>query len=198
MTTEELLNIELYRPAYPIGQEVYIPVRKGAAASRIIGYKVQVSETDNRLVGKVSNYRLEDLVSVRVGPKQSMVNQVREDLIYLDRLKAESASGFIEVDVDKETWRLAIGKRTVVNEDSPYHVKNCELSNYCENMEEARNILLCCKAKNGLLIHDYNLLNNLLEGYDFKDNPNNPLGKIITQLRIGNAFLIYEQEEWKK
>lgn len=184
MAQEETINVEIYKPTYPIGQEVYVPGKNRVTETKVVGYEVQVIEQEGNPVGVVSNYRLQQLVSVRRGAESDLVDYVKDCDFYVERSKAEAASKFLEVNADNETWRLAVGDRDVKDEDSPYSIENCGLPACCANISEARDILLYCKHEGGLLAHDRDTLAELITGHGLEYDGGSPIGRIFGQLGI--------------
>ena len=185
---KEKTNFEfLDEPRFDIGQTVYVPTRTGAVQTNISGYEVQVIKQGTKLVGIISNYRLQQSLVVRRGEGADLTDLFKESGLYVNRAKARIASEFIAVTMDGETWRLAIGDRNEKDENSPYNIDNCGLSTCCANISDARDILTFCKREGGLIVHEQRTLAELLRGHDFKYTPESPLGKILSQLKIRSS-----------
>jgi len=181
---KEKIKLEIIKPAYTVGQEIYIPKRNNVTQTTISGYEVQVIKEGDSLIGVVSNYRLLQGVTLRRGERSDLVFLVKECDFYADKNKAKEASKFIPVTLDDENWRLAIGDRMVTEEDSPYNIDNCGLPCCCTNISDARDILYFCRTENGLIMHERNTLAYLLKNHGFKYDIQSPIGKLLGQLGI--------------
>jgi hypothetical protein len=182
--THGTISVEVYKPAYHIGQEVYIPEKDRVVQTKIADYEVCVREEAGALVGVVSCYHLLTAVDVRRGAELELTDLVRDADLYTDKAQAEAASVFIPVAADFETWRLAIGDRTVADEASPYNIANSGLPTCCANISDARDILYLCRSEGGLIAHERDYLAELLAGHDLKSDSASPLGTILGQLGI--------------
>ncbi len=187
MARKEKISIKLYRPGYQIGQEVYVPEKNKITETKIISYEARVIKEGKGLVGIISNYCLDQLVSVRRGEESTFTNILKENDFYIDRGRAEVASEFIEVNADDETWLLAIGDRNAMDFDSPYCLDNCGLHSCCANISEARSIMILCRKEKGLIAHNRDILVELIKDHvDIDYGRESPLGKIFEQLRINH------------
>ncbi|MEK6969849.1 MAG: hypothetical protein AABW48_05470 [Nanoarchaeota archaeon] len=180
----EKINVGIIKPQYPIGQVIYFPEHGRVIETKISGYEVRVIPQDSGLIGVVSNYHIPQMVSVRRGEESDLVICVRERDFYVDQHKATIASRFLAVQVDDEVWRLAIGDRTVTDENSPYSIENCGLPRCCANISEARDILSFCRRNSGLIAHNRDELSNLIEEHGFEYQRESPIGRIFQQLEI--------------
>jgi len=184
MEKEEKISIEVDKPAFPIGQVVYVPIKNQIIETRILGYEIQAFKEEGTLLGVVSNYRIQHFVPVRRGEESDLVGYVKECDFYVNKSKAGEASKFLEVKADEESWKLAVGDRKVEDKNSPYNTENCGLPICCANISEARDILLYCKNEGGLIVHERDLLRDLIVGHDLEYKGDSPIGKIFAQLGI--------------
>lgn len=182
MVKQEIINLPLIKPLYEIRQAAYIPQKNRVISTEIIGYEIQTFKEKGKLMGVVSNYRIPQMISLRRGEKLDLIALVKDCDFYADINKAEKSSKFIAVNVDEETWRLAIGDRMIKDENSPYNIYNCGLTACCANISEARDILTLCKNEGGLILHEITNLNELLKSHGFKSNKK--LETILSQLGI--------------
>jgi len=181
---EERVDVKFVKPRFNIGQKIYVPERNRVLETTIYGYEAIISEENGNLLGGVSGYSIEHLVSIRRGSDSDITNVVRARDFYEDKDKAKEASKFLEVKVDEETWKIAIGDREAEDENSPYNLQNCNLSICCADISEARDILIFCRKYNGLIAHDRNELADLVNGHGFNYDTQSPIGRIFEKLEI--------------
>ena len=186
MTQEqERISIELSKPRFAIGQTIYVPQKNAVVSSPILGYDARIGQEYGKLLGEITGYHIQNFVSVRRGDDSDFTSVIRAGDFYEDQKKAQDASRFLEVVLDEEAWRIAVGDRDVQDEDSPYSLENCNLPPCCANISEARDILLYCKRNSGLIVHDRDeMARYLFEGHDFGYNAQSPIGKIFEQLKV--------------
>lgn len=180
----EIINLQLYKPQYEIGQVVYIPEKGKVAETRIKGYEVQAFMQGQSISGVVSNYKLLHMVSLRRGENSDLVHYVKDADLYTDKKSAVKASVFVDVLADEESWKLAIGDRNEKNPSSPYHLDNCEFPTCCANVSEGRDILIYCRSQGGLIVHERDQLQEIINQHDLNYKKEGPLGRILAQLRI--------------
>ena len=173
-------------PRFKIGQTVYVPEKDEAVEATIWAYEAGIFEKNGNLGGVISGYRIRNFVSVRRGCDSDLTSVIRERDFYDDQKKAQEASKFLEVTLDEEAWRIAVGDRKVKDEKSPYNLENCNLPPCCANISEARDILLYCKRNGGLIVHDREeLRRNIFHGHDLRYDAQSPIAQIFKQLQIG-------------
>jgi hypothetical protein len=174
---QERISIEFFKPRIAIGQTIYVPQKNVVVASPILGYNARIGqEKDGKLFGGITEYHIENFVSVRRGDDSDFTSIIRAGDFYEDQRKAQEASKFLKVKLDEESWRIAVGDRKVQDENSPYNIENSNLPSCCADVSEARSILLYCKRNGGLIVHD----RNEMTGYFAQS----PLGEIFKQLQI--------------
>ena len=185
MAEEERISIALIKPRFRIGQTIYVPQKNEAVKTTILGYNARVGEEKGNLVGEISENHITYFVFVRRGDDSDFTSVVRAGDFYDDQKKAQEASKFLEVRLDEEAWRIAVGDRDSQDENSPYNLENCNLPPCCANISEARDILLYCRRNSGLIVHDRDELTGLLfEGHDFEYDAQSPIEKIFEQLQV--------------
>lgn len=180
----EILNLELYKPQYALGQAVYIPQKGKIEETMIIGYEVQAFMENKSIRGVVSNYSLLHMVSLRRGEKSELVRLAKDADLYTDKIKASQASFFLDVLASEEDWKTALGDRNEKNPSSPYHLDNCEFPTCCANVSEGRDILIYCKSRGGLIVHEIEQLQEIINQHDLNYKREGPLGRILAQLKI--------------
>jgi hypothetical protein len=182
---QERINIELFKPRFAIGQIIYVPQKDEVVSSPILGYDARIGQEDGKLLGGITGYHIQNFVSVRRGDDSDFTSVIRAGDFYEDQKKAQEASKFLDAKLDEEAWRIAIGDRDVQDEDSPYSLENCNLPPCCDEISEARDILLLCKKEGGLIVHDRDELARYLFGsHDFEYDAQSPIGKVIEQLQV--------------
>ena len=182
---QERISIELFKPRIAIGQTIYVPQKNEVVASPILGYDARIGQEDGKLLGGITGYHIQNFVSVRRGDDSYFTSVIRAGDFYEDQRKAQEASKFLEVILDEEAWRSAVGDREVQDENSPYSLENSNLPPCCANISEARDILLYCKRNGGLIVHDRDeMAGYLFEGHDFEYGAQSPIGKIFEQLQV--------------
>jgi hypothetical protein len=175
-------SVDVNLPLFDIGERVYIPQRDNALETRITGYNINVIRSNDRLIGIVAGYKIEQMVFLRRGQESDMIDLIYPYELYTDPAKAKVASRFIPVRLLDATWKLAIGDPGAIKRDSPYNINNSELKPCCANISDARLILLYCQSENGMLVHDRNELESLLKGDCVQYSPRSNLGKILSLL----------------
>lgn len=178
------IPITLVKPRFQIGEIIYVPQKNRVVETRIVGYNARIGEENENLLEIVLGYDIQHYVSVRRGIDSTMTGVVMEKDFYSDKNKAQQASEFLEVNVEEEAWKLAIGDRSIEDENSPYLLGNCNLSLCCANLSEARDILLYCKNNKGLVVHDRDELAGLLNGHGREYDRQSPIVGIFEQLKI--------------
>jgi hypothetical protein len=183
---EKLLEVQMYEPRFKIGQTVFLPCKNGVSATKITGYISHVNQSpEGKLISGVRLYQINTVGIERIGSETVLNNELTGRNFYTDKAKAQSASRFLEVDIDNELWKIAIGDREIKDENSPYSLSNCNLKRCCANISEARDILCLCIKQKGLLVHDRDEMRGLIfDGHDFKYNSGSPIDKIFRQLEI--------------
>src|SRR3989344_6957234 len=187
--TNERISIEVVKPKYKIGQQVYVPQKDSPTQARIIRYNFEVGKVEEKLLGRLRNYELDKGVILRLGDDFELTFSVHESNICADRQKAEEYSKFLSVDVDDEMWKRAIGNRDMKDENSPYGIDNSGLPSCCADISEARDVLLYCQKQKGLIVHDRDLLKELLDGHGHPTTfqKGSPIEIILEKLEIGRA-----------
>jgi len=185
-TQEDRTNIEFFKPIFKIGQTIYVPQKNKVVTTKIAGYYASIGEEKaGKLIGIISDYHVSNFVHVRRGDESELTNILCLRDFCEDLNKAQEESRFLEVKLDEESWKIAVGVRDLHDENSPYSLEHCNLPPCCANISEARDILNYCKRNNGLTIHDRNELTKLLfEGHEFEYDPQSPIGRIFEQLQV--------------
>jgi len=183
---EKLLDVGMYEPRFKIGQTVFIPDRNGASATEITGYISLVRQNpEGGLVSGVRLYQVNPFGIERIGSEAVLNDELTGRNFYTDKEQAQSASRFLEVHVDDEAWKLAIGDREIEDEGSPYNLSNCDFGSCCANISEARDILYLCRDQKGLLVHNRDEMRGLIfEYHDFQYDAESPIDQIFRQLEI--------------
>src|SRR3989344_6162959 len=163
----EKINVEIIKPRYAIGKRIYVPQRSESGTTivtgtTISGYAARVGEKQGTLFGVVTGYDIPTWVSIRRGEEAVVTSEVRDGDFYPSKTQATHASCFLEVRVNEETWKLAIGDRKVEDDTSPYSLANSGLGVCCANISEARDILSYCRGNSGLMVHNRDELSSLL------------------------------------
>jgi len=65
--TNERISIEVVKPKYKIGQQVYVPQKDSPTQARIIRYNFEVGKVEEKLLGRLRNYELDKGVILRLG-----------------------------------------------------------------------------------------------------------------------------------
>ena len=181
----EIISIDLLKPRFKIGQTIYVPQKNEVVESSILGYDAAIGEKDGKLLGVITGYNIENFVFVRRGEDSDLTTVIQEEDFCDSQKKAKKASRFLEVNLNEEAWKIAVGDRDVEDKNSPYNIENCNLPRCCANISEARDILLYCKKNNGLIVQDRDKLTGILfEGHDFEYDVQSSLGEIFKQLQV--------------
>lgn len=181
---EKTITLSLFKPGFNIGQTIYVPQKGGVVEAGITAYEAMVWAEKGNLAGVVSGYKIRQMVIVRRGDNECFPGMLRESDFYTSRKKAEAASKFLEVKVDEEAWKLAVGDRKEKDEKSPYYTGNSNLPPCCAAISEARDILLYCKRESGLIVHERNELKQAMKECFPKYGPKSPLARILGQLKL--------------
>jgi len=188
--TQEKISATLVNRAFPIGQTIYIPQKnRGALEVKVLGWHAVMLKRDGseELYAIVQEYDIGEYVFVRRGDCLDTTNTVLRSECYDDRTKAQKASEFLKVELNKKAWKLAIGDRNIRDKSSPYHLENCNLHPCCAEISAIRDILLYCRENGGLIVHERDELVRLMQQHGFRHNkqsPMNPLRMIFEQLGI--------------
>lgn len=161
---EKTVNVRLLEPEFEIGQKVYIPQRRGVVETTVRSYEAVIQkDNDGTLVAAVTVYSIDRYVFFR--GMRPLALEVKGYHIYADKAEAEKDSRFLDVKADEETWKLAIGDREEIDQESPYHIDNCNLGSCCGNISRIRDILLYCKEVKGLTVHECSEIKHLLKSH---------------------------------
>ncbi len=200
--TKERINIAFLKPRFSIGQVIYVPQKQEVVKSDILRYQAEIGmeytpeinqamldkdfrkEFTGTLLGGVKRYIIRQFVDVRRGEDSIFTDCIESRDFYIYSEKAQQASEFLEVKLDEEEWRIAIGDRNVEDENSPYYLKNCNLPRCCADISKARDILIYCRKNNGLIVHYRDELADLINGHGFECKPQSQIEKIFRQLKI--------------
>jgi hypothetical protein len=182
-TRMETIKIDLQKPGYDLGQTVYIPQKNKVTETKITHYEATILN-DNGIIGIVTGYRISHAVIKRAGEISDLVWVVRPSDFCDTREEAEKSSRFLEVKLTEEEWRLAVGDRTIQDINSPYNVENCKLPSCCANISEVRDILLYCKHKGGLIVHEKTPIPEYMKGHSLDIKDDSILAKLFKQLEI--------------
>jgi len=176
-------NIEFVKPFFKIGQTIYIPQQDEVDETTVRKYVAEIIPYEEGILGAVVGYVPEQMfVFMRRGTESKLVESLSACEIYTDKEKAERASKFFKVELDEESWKKAIGDRDEKDESSPYNTDNCDLQACCSNISEARDILYYCKAQGGLIVHEREELEEILNRHGLEIGKY--LGNIFDQLKV--------------
>ena len=189
-TQEQHIIVPVRVPTYSLGQTIYVPRQNSVTKTQIIAYDVTVMRAERALLGVVTSYQIDNLVSLMLDNLCSdvLTSRVRDCDVYADELDAINASRFVDVTIDDETWDLALGSDGMTDESTPYHRHNSGLPPCCNNIELARSVLTYCRNNRGLIVHERNQLLELMVGHDndykTRQTPQSPIRRIFEQLKL--------------
>lgn len=180
-----VLNVEMDKPVFYIGQTVFIPRRGGPIATEVTGYisLVKGSQKDG-LVSRVRSFQVNPFGIERIGSEVVSSDELSGINFCIDERDAQAKSRFLDVVLDDESWKLAIGDRDA-KDDSPYSLQNCNLPPCCEDISEVRDILYLCRKQNGLIDYDLGVMTGLIfDEHTLNPAPGSPLDSIFKQLEV--------------
>jgi hypothetical protein len=180
---DETISIPLYKPAFDIGQTVYVPQLDGPEEAKVVAYNVRVMNVDGELKAGVLEYLIDAFCLLPRGDSADLTTHLTRIELFADLEAATIASKPYRITADEETWRQAIGERDA-DEDSPYHHSNADLAPCCPNISNIRDLLMFAREVGGLVGYQRDALYQALKEHGINLQPERSLSSILRQLDI--------------